>query len=643
MNDILFRGYVKTRNKKCTQRFANGEPLLSFEEASNLDEYAGILADNIILIDIDDDVQSEILMKTVEDLQLNCRVYKTTRGRHFYFMNSGVKKCATKTKLACGLTADIKLGCKNSYAVLRYSGKDRFVEWDNVDDTLDPLPVYLQPVKSNIDLVSMEKGDGRNQALFGYILSLQGQGFSKEDIRSILTLINNHIFKEPLPKKELATIMRDDAFVPPEALLKDPQRDTDDSMEFFTSKGQFLFDKFAKFLLTQYEIIKVNKQLLIYKDGIYMVGHDIIEAEMIKHISNLNKQKRNEVLSYLELLVPEDDRPSDTEFIAFRNGIYNIDTDDFMDFNKSIIITNKINYNYVPDAYSEIADKTLDKLSCYDPQIRSLLEEVIGYTFFRRNELRKAFILVGDKSNGKSTYLNMICQLLGSENTTALDLKELGDRFKTAELFGKLANIGDDIGDEFIPNPAIFKKVVSGDRVNAERKGQDPFDFSPYAKQLFSANSIPRIKDKSGAVLDRLVIVPFEATFSKDDPDFDPYIKYKLRDDSVMEYLIQIGLKGLKRVLDHQAFTICKKIEDRLEEYAENNNPTLMFFKESTDSEIFDKPTKFVYQAYVEFCFCNSLQPLSNIEFSRQVKKYYQCDIVIGKVNGKSYRMFKKT
>lgn len=643
MNDILFRGYVRTRNKKCTQRFANGEPLLSFEEASNLDEYAGILADNIILIDIDDDVQSEILMKTVEDLQLNCRVYKTTRGRHFYFMNSGVKKCATKTKLACGLTADIKLGCKNSYAVLRYSGKDRFVEWDNVDDTLDPLPVYLQPVKSNIDLVSMEKGDGRNQALFGYILSLQGQGFSKEDIRSILTLINNHIFKEPLPKKELATIMRDDAFVPPEALLEDPQRDTDDSMEFFTSKGQFLFDKFAKFLLTQYEIIKVNKQLLIYKDGIYMVGHDIIEAEMIKHISNLNKQKRNEVLSYLELLVPEDDRPSDTEFIAFRNGIYNIDTDDFMDFNKSIIITNKINYNYVPDAYSEIADKTLDKLSCYDPQIRSLLEEVIGYTFFRRNELRKAFILVGDKSNGKSTYLNMICQLLGSDNTTALDLKELGDRFKTAELFGKLANIGDDIGDEFIPNPAIFKKVVSGDRVNAERKGQDPFDFSPYAKQLFSANSIPRIKDKSGAVLDRLVIVPFEATFSKDDPDFDPYIKYKLRDDSVMEYLIQIGLKGLKRVLDHQAFTICKKIEDRLEEYAENNNPTLMFFKESTDSEIFDKPTKFVYQAYVEFCFCNSLQPLSNIEFSRQVKKYYQCDIVIGKVNGKSYRMFKKT
>lgn len=64
----------------------------------------------------------------------------------------------------------------------------------------------------------------------------------------------------------------------------------------------------------------------------------------------------------------------------------------------------------------------------------------------------------------------MIKTLLGFENTSALDLKELGNRFKTAELFGKLANVGDDIGDEFIADASIFKKVVSGDRLNAERK-----------------------------------------------------------------------------------------------------------------------------------------------------------------------------
>ena len=51
-------------------------------------------------------------------------------------------------------------------------------------------------------------------------------------------------------------------------------------------------------------------------------------------------------------------------------------------------------------------------------------------------------------------------------------------RFKTAEMAGKLANIGDDISDEFIGNSAIFKKLVTGERVSAEQKGRDPFEFN---------------------------------------------------------------------------------------------------------------------------------------------------------------------
>lgn len=561
---------------------------------------------------------------------MNCRVYQTTRGRHFYFKNDGVRKCGTHLKLACGLEADIKLGSKNSYAILKFDNKERFIEWEEINNTLDPLPKFLLPVKTDINFFELGKGDGRNQTLFNYILTLQKFNIPKDEIKKTLKIINNYVLKEPLAKSELETIMRDEAF-------QEAQTES-----FFGERGKFLFDKFARFLVDEHKIIRINGQLHIYQNGIYKVGYEEIPATMIEIISDLTEQKRVEVMRYLKLLIREDTRVSDAEFIAFKNGIYNIDTGDFMDFNPDIIITNKINYNYVPNAYSEIADKTLNKLACHNEQIRQLLDEVIGYTFYRRNELRKAFILTGEKRNGKSTFLDMILQLLGRENTVALDLKELGDRFKTAQLFGKLANIGDDIGDEFIANPATFKKVVSGDSVNAERKGEHPFDFTPYAKQLFSANSIPRIKDKSGAVLDRLIIVPFDAQFSKNDPDFDPYIKYKLRDESVMEYLIQIGLKGLRRVLDNQGFTVSNKVVENLQEYAENNNPILLFFKEIDESDILNKPTKYGYQRYSEFCLSNSFQQLSNIEFSKQVKKYLNCEIIVGSWNGKSTRIFKR-
>lgn len=629
----LFRGYVVTKSKKCLQKFANGEKLLTLEQAQQFEEYAGILNTETILIDVDDHAQSEILMNIVEAKQLNCRVYQTTRGRHFLFKNKGVVKCATGARLACGLIADIKIGSKNSYSILKFKGEERFIEWDaETPEQYDELPAFLLPIKTDVDFLNMEEGDGRNQQLFNYIITLQKQGLQKDDVRETLTIINDYVLKQKLKPSELKTIMRDEAFID---TSKDPSN-------FFNAKGQFLFDKFSKYLMETYRIIKINKQLHIYENGVYKLGYEEIQAEMIKHITNLNKQKRSEVMSYLDLLIRENTLPSDAAYIAFKNGVYNIDTNTFEDFNPNLIITNKINYNYNPAAYSEIADKTLDKLACNDKNIRALLEEVIGYTFYRRNELRKAFILTGDKHNGKSTYLDMIAQLLGVENTTALDLKELGDRFKTAELFGKLANIGDDIGDEFIANPAIFKKVVSGDRVNAERKGQDPFDFTCYAKMLFSANSIPRIKDKSGAVIDRLIIVPFDASFSKNDADYDPYIKYKLRDDVVMEYLINLGIVGLKRILENQGFTVNKKVVDNIKEYEENNNPILLFFQEITEADVVGQATKYVYQKYAEFCLSNSFQQLSNIEFSKQVKKHYDCEIKVQAVNGKSSRVFTK-
>lgn len=623
----LYKGYIKIKDKKSQEKFKNRDTFKTFEQVKDLSDYGGILNDNVILVDIDDYNQSEILMDMIEDLQLRCRVYETSRGKHFVFLNSNVDKCRTHCRLACGLTADIKIGAANSYQVLKHEGKKREIIYDIFDDEeYEELPKWLTPVNSKVDFQNLEEGDGRNQKLFNYILTLESYNFTKEESRKTIRLMNKYVIKNPLPDSEIETILRDEAF---------------EKTVFFKGKT-FLFDKFATYLKNNNNIVKINNQLHIYNDGIYINGTKHIESEMIKNIPTLNRAKRTEVLSYIDILINENIPMSSANYIAFKNGIYNIIDDTFCNFSPEYIIVNKINWNYNPAAYSEICDKTLTKLACGDKQIRMLLEEVIGYTFYRRNELRKAFILIGDKANGKSTYLDMIKTMLGDENTSALDLNELGDRFKTAELFGKLANIGDDIGDEFIPNPAIFKKLTSGDRLNAERKGQDPFDYNSYAKLLFSANSIPRIKDKSGAVLDRLIIIPFNATFSPDDEDYDPYIKYKLRTNEALEYLINVGIVGLKRVIKNRRFTICKKVQKQIEEYEEHNNPIILFFKEIEESQIINEPTKDVYQKYQEFCIVNSFQPMSNIEFSKQTKKRFNLDIVDKKIDGKKYRIFKR-
>lgn len=621
----LFKGYLPTSNKIPKTNFRN---MKSYEEVKDLSEYAGVLGEDTILIDIDDSAQSEIMMDIVEAYQLKCKVFQTTRGKHFYFKNNSVNTCKTHTKLACGLTADIKIGRKkNSYGVLKFDNKERFVEWDKLEgEEYDEVPKWLTPVSSNIDFYNMAAGDGRNQAFFNYILTLQSAGFTKDEATECIEIINKYVVSDPLSESELHVILREDAFKKPN----------------FFEKNQFLFDKFARFLISEHHICKINGQLHIYEDGIYVAGLNKIESVMIKHIPNLNRTKRQEVLAYLDILLNKNTRGSSANFIAFKNGIYNVENDELIDYDPSIIITNKINHNYNPAAYTEVVDKTLNKLSCGDKDLRLLMEETIGYTFYKRSELRKAFILIGEKSNGKSTFLDMIREVLGEDNTSSLDLKDFNHEFKVANLAGSLANIGDDISDEFIVDTAMFKKIVSGDRVNTNKKFEKPFDFNPFCKLLFSANSIPRMGKSRGneAIIDRLIIIPFNARFSPDDPDFDPYIKYKLRSEESLEYLIQLGIAGLKRVLAARRFTISESVQRELEEYEETNDPILLWFKEITLDDVLNETSAEIYKRYNEWCIRDNLTPLSKVEFGKKLAKRFNVETKIKSVKGKNYRVY---
>lgn len=632
---MLYKGYIETKGKQPLEKLKNRTKWKSYDEVKNLNGYGGVLADDTILIDIDDSEQAKMMMKIIEEQQLNCKVLCTSRGKHFLFKNSKVNRNRTHAPLAVGLTADIKVGTRLSYEVIKIDGEERFCEWDiEPGEKYDELPKYFFPVRASADFVDMDAGDGRNQALFNYILTLTANDFSVDETRECIRILNKFVLKEPLSGDELEVILRDEAFQKP----------------VFYNGSTFLFDRFATYLKNNNHVIKINGQLHIYQDGIYVNGYKQIETAMIQQIPNLKKTQRREVIDYMELIV-EEKVSADARYIAFNNGVLDMVTDTLLPFSTELIITNKIPWDYNLNAYSELADKTLNKLACNDEPIRLLLEECIGYCFYRRNELGKAFILTGDKSNGKSTFLDCVKAILGDGNISALDLKELGDRFSTSMMFGKLANIGDDIGDDFLQGSqvATFKKVVTGNRIKAERKGQDPFEFNPYVKLLFSANDIPRMKDKTGAVLRRLVIIPFNARFSKylsdgvtPDPEYNPYIKYELIEQSSIEYLIKLGVEGLKRIIANQGFTKSEKVQQQVDEYENENNPIKAFIDDCGVDLIENEPTADVYKRYQVFCAENSMQPMSNIVFSKQINKRLGFEVIVTKLNGKPTRIFVK-
>ena len=528
INNTFYKGYIITENKRSIEKFKGVSTLKTLEQVQSLPEFAGVMAEDSILVDIDDMEQSNLLLDICDKEGIRCKVLQSRSGMHFLFKNTQIKNCPNRTKLACGLTADIKAGFKSSYEVLKIDGKEREVLYDILEgEEYQDIPKWLFPVKCTTEFLDMDAGSGRNQALFNYILTLQSNDFSVEEARETIRIINQYILKEPLSDSELEVILRDDAFKKP----------------VFFKGSTFLHENFAKYLISEHYIVKIDGKLHLYQDGVYSSEIILLYNAMRKCIPNIKKNQKSEVVDCLMDLSKNTEMAS-PNLIAFRNGIYDLETDSLKPFSPNVVITNRIPWDYNPAAYSEIADRTLNKIACDDADIRLLLEECIGYCFYRSNVVRKAFILTGKGSNGKSTFISVLHKILGSENIAAMDLKNLGDRFAKASLFKKLANIGDDISDEFVPDPSLFKKIVSGDRIQAEFKGQDPFEFNPYVKLVFSANNIPRMKDKTGAVISRLVIIPFNAEFSEDSSDFDPDIKYKLQEQETLEYSSELVLKA---------------------------------------------------------------------------------------------------
>lgn len=622
----LYRGFVKTRNKKCVEKFKDRNDLMNLEQAQQLDEYAGILAENIVLVDFDDETHAKIAFDIVREEQLNCVAVKTSRGVHLYFKcNEHTQNCRTGASLACGLKADIKLGSRNSYAICKFNGVEREAIYKT--ETLDEIPPYFIPMKTPVDFVNMENGDGRNQTLYNHILTLQSLGLSKDKIRLVLEIANDFVFDEPLSHSELEIIGRDEAF----------QKDS------FFDGSTLAFEKFSRFLISECHIIKLNGQLYVYKDGVYVQGHKFIEAAMIKFIPRLTKSKRTEILEYIELIMVEETEPAPSNLIAFKNGIYDIVQDKMLPFDPKHIITNKINFDYNPNAKSELVKNTMRKISCNNEDIIMLLYEVAGYCLFRKSEMGKSFILTGSGANGKSTYLDMIRTMLGASNISSLDLSELCSEFKNSTIVGKLANIGDDISGNFIPDVSIFKKLCTGEAITFNEKFKTPYQSESYAKLLFSANEVPRMGKgrDSYAIKRRVVLVPFKARFTKNDPDYSPFIKYELREPENIEYLIKMAVEGLKCVLENKEFTTCDAVEQEMEEY-ENQNNSVVSFLNNGDVKIENESVGEVYLAYSVYCRESNLQALSKIAFSKEIQKQANVVSRTTSVAGRSIRVFMK-
>lgn len=395
--------------------------------------------------------------------------------------------------------------------------------------------------------------------------------------------------------------------------------------EFFSWDGKFIPSQLANFILETNHLKLHHNRIYRYEAGIYSP----VEGEFIKNMcqqilgDKYFDNRGREVLAQVKTRLSETlEEPSD-RLVNVLNGL--------LDLSGSVPILQEHTPNYfsivqLPIMYNpEATCPRIEKFfrEVLLPDCISLIEEIFGDLLQPGLTYQKATMFIGSGANGKTILLLLLLALLGVANVSQEPLQSLTEnRFRVANLDGKLANICGDIPSKPLEDSGVFKMLVGGDWITAERKNEPTFVFKNKAKLIFSANKLPRTRDNTNGFYRRWIIIRFPNTFNEKTPGFDPNLLSKLTTPEELSGLLNIAIWGLERLKDRGYYEIPQSVRDEIEEYNVENDSVKQFLNERCElrlGEIIKRTT--LYSAYTEFCTYNGERPVGRMEFNRRLRE----------------------
>jgi putative DNA primase/helicase len=272
------------------------------------------------------------------------------------------------------------------------------------------------------------------------------------------------------------------------------------------------------------------------------------------------------------------------------------------------------------------------------------VQEYVGYTLHRgAMPHAKAMLLVGSGKNGKTTFLNVIRELLGEEQTTSKPVHKFDDENHVADLYGSVANIDADLSQGSLSSRGIatFKRLVGGDTVDAAIKYQDPFSFKPTAKHLYACNQVPDVSqyvsDHDIAFWRRWVVVEFPNYFTEEERD--PNLERKLTDPDTLPAVLNWAIDGWARLRDNGQFTDAEGHDETRRRWQSWGESVEKFITGHVERDP-DAPrlsTGGAYERYQAWCRENDADPVGRRRFTDTLKNE---DVGYGRhrINGRSAR-----
>lgn len=378
-------------------------------------------------------------------------------------------------------------------------------------------------------------------------------------------------------------------------------------------------------------ILESEPRPMIYywDNGVYRPNAEGLIKQLIRDEFGVNTHNHEikEIIGHLKGITYVSENVFDTEpeRISLKNGIINITTGEFEDNTPEFLTLVQLPVEYDPNAecprweqfLQEVMIPRGEELTLENSAKINTLQEFAGYCLYRACPFDKAVMLAGEGSNGKSVFLDLLTELLGRSNVSNIPIQSFESReYALSSMLGKLANIHADLSDKSLRDSGLFKQVVSGEQLHINIKYKNPINSVIYAKQLYSANKVPKTSDYTRAFFRRWLIFDFPNRFEGNEKDTK--LKQKLKEE--LPGIFNWAMAGLKRLLENQCFSWEPSVEEMELTYQLMSDPVASFVNECLEQDSEAVVTKEeMYNAFLSYAKSRRMTIVSNSVFAKEL------------------------
>lgn len=438
----------------------------------------------------------------------------------------------------------------------------------------------------------------RDQILTSLAGSMRRRGASEEAILAALLEENELRVKPPMSLGQLKKIARSIAKKDPAAIVED-LTDMGNARRFARKYGRdvrhvsrwknpwVLWDGTRWTPDETNEVARYARATIreMYGEA-EAVGDDQVKEQVLKHA--LRSQASSRVKAIVDLAGSEPEIASvadafdaDPWLFNVENGTINLATGELQKHQRSDLITNMAPVVFDPRAKAPTWEGFLHDVTDGNKDLEKFLQRAIGYSISGDVREQCLFFCFGSGQNGKSTFLEIIREMVGdysqqAEFSTFLEKKGEGPRNDLARMRGKRFVTAVEAAANRSFDEAVIKQLTGGDTVTARKLYEEHFEFHPTHKIFLAANHKPRLNDQTESMWRRIRMIPFTVYIPPEKRD--SLLKDKLRRE--MSGILNWAIAGCLDWLEN-GLGVPEVVEDATESYREEEDLVGEFIESS--------------------------------------------------------------